>query len=459
MHLRYVSTQTSEKYFVLKKLTIFLIGCVIGSTTFSQSPTGLSIQDKQMRLNALLEELKLPTIETTDATKLISIIPAYRRWALQGAPSKNDTSGSDSAGTPLSLYPGFIERYARASPTKIEIIQQPRTILEQTGTVSLPAGNPDTLLVRYSSTTTWADVFPSVADIHDQAKAFIDSGLTIPATAFICGKELNQVESAKRATQLANCIMRDGKPYRTGRFFEGFKTQFSFGQNPQIEQGISVVGTAAATSNYSVSGEVDFDPKTLFLNGTDWENSYEAVKAYDPDGKLQLMEEFQRRIRHACGPSSDGKIDDRLSLCAKRLSGLTPRQMLGAVLIPQFSEVIKNQFDFVKQGDLLIAAPYPTKNLSDLTFTIDLSRLIPSSKQRQDALKMLTDLKKDTAAKAKTDKLKQDAVIVAKGVADERSDVVTLFADFASEPEKLAVNDDWYETFRSALLRVLTDSQ
>ena len=398
-------------------------------------------------MNALLSQLKLPEIATPlDITRLISDIPKYKDWA--GTKPPEDKVALAPNGAARITYPKTIERYFQASPSKVELLQQPKTILVQQGTSSIPVMNPDAFLVRYSVGTTWASVFPSVADIHDQIKSFQTAKFKVLGnTELLCGDKAD-------STKLVDCVMQTGTSNRFVRLAGGFKTQFNYGQSPQIQQNINVGGTPAANENYSLSGEIDFDPKTLFLNGTDWNNAYNSALAYN-DSTLadNALTEFHHRVAVRCKLNKDANV--LTTECIRRVSGLTPKQMAAAVLIPQISASIKNQFDFIKQGGLLVAAPFPTNSLYDITLTVDPSRLFPSAKQRQDALNALAELQKTLDEQKKLhepDASKGDA---AKGSqTDPKAEVLKLYASFASEPEELD-KGSWYEEFRNALSQAL----
>jgi hypothetical protein len=61
-----------------------------------------------------------------------------------------------------------------------------------------------------------------------------------------------------------------------------------------------------------------------------------------------------------------------------------------AAVVPTVALIEKTNFDFVANNGLLIANPFPSKRLADLTFSLDLTRLVPNAKARQDALTALT---------------------------------------------------------------------
>lgn len=64
---------------------------------------------------------------------------------------------------------------------------------------------------------------------------------------------------------------------------------------------------------------------------------------------------------------------------------------------PGFNDTIRNNFDFLKQGGFLVAPPIPTPRLQDVIFTLDLSKLVPSAKNRSDAIDLLVSLRKPIA--------------------------------------------------------------
>ena len=408
---------------------VVLILVFISSAVRASGAIGLYADDDELErreqvLRLLLSDLGLPAIRTFDEETLVALRHKVHDWTL----NEIQTLGEKNEVHPVDTYPEFYERVLRSSVSKFELTQQPRTVLIQSGSTVVPAPNPDSVLFRYSISTTYAELIPSVADVQAQADAMSKYGLS---TKPICGS----LGFAPVREKSVNCIVRLGTANRFGRALSGVKGTFNYGQNPQVQQSLIVAGTAAAQKNFSLSGQVDFDPKNLFLSGTDWNTAYSTSKTYGSGMELAMRQTIKRKCNLV------GKDDATLvnnAACARKLAGPTGWQLAAVLLIPQTSYQLKNQFDFIKQNGVLIAAPFPTNSLTDVTFSLDLTRIFSSAKSRTDALAALA------AFKTPVGKTKSDA----------KANVEKLYFELMTGPAKRIEDKDWYEGFLKAIVNV-----
>jgi hypothetical protein len=93
----------------------------------------------------------------------------------------------------------------------------------------------------------------------------------------------------------------------------------------------------AVFPHYGKGGEIDFDPKNLFIRPADWKTLADAVQKV-----------------------SQGYRDDMTTL---------PQPKWLEAFIPQFQYKRIGQFDFIKNTGVLIPNPFPESGLNTYTFT------------------------------------------------------------------------------------------
>jgi hypothetical protein len=93
-----------------------------------------------------------------------------------------------------------------------------------------------------------------------------------------------------------------------------------------------------------------------------------------------------------------------------------------ATLIPTFQFKKESQFDFIKQGgNVFVPAAFPEPSLNTFSFTFDLRRPIPSTKDRTDALNAMAAIYNRKAATNPPPK-------------DPKTEVLKNYIDFAINP-------------------------
>ena len=374
------------------------------------------------RLRLLADDVGLPLSDGADLLDL-NAYTTYRKsvhdWVQKKEEAPKDGTRTDAATKRFasSLLPSFGEKLLRSTQLQSELIQQPNTVLIQDSTTGIvkPQQNPDHWLLRLSAITTYGAFVSTPEDISNKAATLKAAGIEMDGR-MLCGGS---------PSRLKDCFLRIGPMNRMSRFIAASKVTFTYGQNPVVFQSIAVPSYAAA-KNLSVSGKIEFDPKSVFISGTDWSTASETAKIFGKDGLSSLNSAAGKRC---------GLLAQAADLaCSSKLAGPSTGKALLESLVPQLSLALRNQFDFVKSGGTLVQAPFPTAKLWDITVTTDLSHLIPSPKMRADGVKAWLALKN---AKQPED--------------DMRSAAGSMAIDLATDPDR--VNDDvWYQKFRALLL-------
>jgi hypothetical protein len=145
-----------------------------------------------------------------------------------------------------------------------------------------------------------------------------------------------------------------------------------------------VVKAGPFPSDYDKAGEIDFDPTQIFNLGSNWKNAATAladVKIWNDAGDPN----------NPCFRTEKKKdyLPPHPQDCVQRYSGFKSgsqrkESFIGflAVALPTFKYLRQTQFDFLKSGGVLTAAPFPEPALNSYTFTWDLRRRITPTKER-----------------------------------------------------------------------------
>ncbi len=132
----------------------------------------------------------------------------------------------------------------------------------------------------------------------------------------------------------------------------------------------------------TVAGQIDFDPTPLFITATNYKdslNNLADINVAVPKEEDCFVRDTRPDHEHCRRKLSSAKITGNVS---------QKREHWDAVLqvaIPKFQFKRITQFDFVKNGGILIPAPFPEAALNNYTFTWDLRRVIAPTKTRLDA--------------------------------------------------------------------------
>ncbi len=254
-------------------------------------------------------------------------------------------------------------RFSRAFEYDFQRVEQPAYLITGTGTL---APNPEHYLNEHTLKFQFSEVFPSASTL---ATAF-KSACTLAKNAYDC---TYQPERADRVRRIAS----SGGVWQRG--LSGVTLTVNLSERTALQQGI-VVANPSFANHYQVTGGVNFDPSQLFLNGTNWSKAAAAFS----DAHAVCDDRKQ-----------DGKDSDRPRNCVADVS--RPRLAAGyaeshrlataflAAVVPTISFKRVSQFDFVKNGGVLVPAPFLENAQTQLTFKWDLKKAIPSTSMMLDA--------------------------------------------------------------------------
>lgn len=400
------------------------------SITLKSNPPAL-VQEKlaQRREMArdLLRVLGLEGYPPLDPEHARELVGKMREWAVLGTQIKPEPS--ESSDVPKGLYPNQWERWGRFHQIKIEGTEQPKTIVVQQGGIPTPIVNPDRALYKFSLTVKPSEFFPTSADVSAQLQAFKDAGNTqVGKGEFaLCKPDVSRPPSS--SGDLVGCLSKTRRKDVFYRGISGLSGILSGGRNPQLQQGLLVdPGSAAAKRNFQFSGQVDWDPTTLFPTGSDWRNAQSSAAFYK-DGAQQ----FTTAVRKRCGLITGDSKEPLPMECLPKLAGPNRGTFVLAALLPQVEYKVQTQFDFIKSGGGFIAAPFPEGHLWYVSFTTDLRKAIVPMKARTDALAVLrpkAEVNKDKAA------------------------LILAYSEMSVTPQ-LLLDDKWFDNFQQTVATVL----
>jgi hypothetical protein len=274
------------------------------------------------------------------------------------------TDKTSLAVTHECLQPWELERkarFARAFQYQLGLQEQPGTATIQNGSAVQFIPNPEHYLVKHSLTFQFSELFLTSSDFASALKTFSDThsgkGLDLE---YLCGDK-----------SALDCVASSGSWWR--RSISGVKVAFSLSERTRVVSGI-VVPAGPFPSDYDKAGEIDFDPTPIFITGSSWKTAAAALAGIKGAGR------DDKRLPGCFRP---GVAQDVYQECIK-LYGGSKSGWVGflAVALPKFTYLRQTQFDFLKNGGVLIPAPFPESGLNSYTFIWDLKRLIAPAKER-----------------------------------------------------------------------------
>ncbi len=176
----------------------------------------------------------------------------------------------------------------------------------------------------------------------------------------------------------------------SGTFLSAGKVVFAASQRDDVQQGI-YISSLPVSQSWGWNGEVDFDPASLFVTSANWKTAV-AVLGKGADGtprRFLLDKSDATRCFLPSDPSDPPLGKDALQFCEEefakaRMNPLKRGFWWGAstVLIPTIQFKVLSQFEFLKQGGVLIANPNLQTLLKSVSVTWDLRRCVPSTADR-----------------------------------------------------------------------------
>jgi hypothetical protein len=347
------------------------------------------------------------------------------------------------------LRPTIPGRFARMFQVVEKQQQLPGTIVATPAGSSdkpQPVHNPQGYLFSHQLATKPSELFLSSADLLSIYKTY---GKFFPDNQKPADDQLDKHLHECSGSDRFQCLARNRKKDLWSRLFSGFTLTFGAAQRNHFQQGTLFNSQTFPDLDYTFTGQLDFDPTSLFVTSTDWTNAAGSlISLKRPDlAKIELQKLCQGY--KWSGVSLDGAslktltITNELLGCIKSLDRRlgTPAHVW-AFLIPTVMVKKESQFDFVKNnGGLLIPAPFPQPTLNTFSFTFDLRRLVPSIKERTDAFSAFID----TFNAAKPKPTGGSTATTSMPDVDAKYQVVSDYLDLVNDPGILA--DD--EHFRN----------
>ena len=382
-----------------KRLAVWLCATlqIMGGTVFAQQldPARAKLMDQRLEIaEQYLVAAGIEPPEQLDLAHLPQLRAEFERFLIDSSQqpltavnvetdSNGSASGSGVKAAPTLLeylHPSPWNRFLRLQQFKAEALEQTKTVFVQTPgqPKPVPTLNPDHVLWKYSLSFNFSELSLSSADlatIHGAYNKYAGDGKN-PVLA------VSQSQDCKNPAEFVRCMRRVRAQDFFWRAVSGFNATLSYGQSPRVQQNIFIApDTSVAKALHLYSGQIDFDPKSLFPSGTDWDNATKSLDAFVINKKAA--------IGNPCHVDVD---------CLRRLAAPPAKWAVVSAFVPTFTFKVQTQFDFVKNtGGEFIRSPFPEGHLWSLAFTADLRRAIPSLKARTDALSALKILNASSA--------------------------------------------------------------
>ena len=285
-----------------------------------------------------------------------------------------------------SLEPSPGGRFWRAWQYQYQFSEQPAfTAVLLNGSTQIVA-NPEKYLNQHTFTFQFSELFPNTSNLASVLEAL-----------YAVEPDVNKATKTVRLdNQLCHgkspieCLVSGGNVWE--RLLSAATVNFSLSERDEVQQGV-LLTSFPSSQHYGPAGEVDFDPASLFVTGTNWQTAVASLKGIRLDTGQFFGDDEASCFVKPKDPTAKtlstykGCVKEfaRPRLAASMEQGVWTR--IGAVLIPKFQFKATSQFDYLKNGGVLISEPGLQKSLKSYTFTWDLKRVFPSTADRIAAAK------------------------------------------------------------------------
>ena len=340
------------------------------------------------------------------------------------------------------LLPSRRERWGfLANGSSFTVTQQPGTVFYSQGTSSAPLEkpNPDKWLYQASVSQAWSSLFLSSGDMAGAVKAFGDS-VGAPKDALVAAGPC-QTDN-KWETLL--CLRQGRRRDRMARTLSAFSGTLTYNRLAQI------ISSALVTDQNRLNqfgGEAVFTPSKLFVSADDWSNTEAVAEYYGPT----YVKDFDRQVKQRCGnsinpqqinePAQNVSVNTpgNLAQCVRSISGSKGiGERFLASILPSVDVKVQTQADLVAKSGVLVQAAYPTPLLLTVKASVDLSRLLPSAKDRATAYAMLSKLDRAMKSAQQNDLLERadDTLksLESSGRSIDEKDVSVILSAFRTLP-------------------------
>lgn len=281
-----------------------------------------------------------------------------------------------------NFQPSVKEKVLRSWQYQFQLQEQPAFIVANSGGATSTLPNPNKWLQEHSITLTLSELFPKVTDLPDLVGAAYDMHHYNNPTDAIVRLNTDICQSKDKL----KCLVRGGD-FSAGNFFErlfsGASVTFSESQRDRFEQGMIV--SLSTSQSWAFGYVINFNPASLFVTSANWAKVSTVLSKRHIDFGGVTGEEKNCIV-------TDSPVKDRTAIgeCEElfarpRLYGSNQQSFwtsVAAVMIPSFKMQAQSQFDFLKQGGILVQSPLLQRTLKNLTFTWDLGRLLPGTSDK-----------------------------------------------------------------------------
>lgn len=292
-----------------------------------------------------------------------------------------------------SFEPSRGQRFLRAWQYQFEFDEQPLFVVATSNGSTQIVQNPEKYLKQDTIGFQFSELFPNTANLASIVGAIYSSSV-------VPNKEQKQIlleTSLCGNAQLIRCLASGGSGFSNfmERFLSATTVNFSLAERNEIQQGI-VVQNLPASLHYGPAGEVDFDPASFFINGSSWKSAVGALKGMNVSVASPPSFENNCFVKNGGTPTQDNPAqeDETRRRCATEFGA--PRfapsighgkwTYFGALLIPKFQFKAVSQFDYIKNGGVLVSFPGLQRSLKNYSFTWNFRQAIASTSDRLAAL-------------------------------------------------------------------------
>lgn len=281
-----------------------------------------------------------------------------------------------------SLWLPIPQRIARLFQYEYKLTETPGTV--QVGSEFIQ--NPQDELHQHTISLKFAELFPDRLTMFKRGSDYLKKNPTATAHGV---RDL--AEAVCDDDALITCMTKGGNWFK--RAWMGTTISLSLSQRSLVQQQILIDPTFA--KKYQFTGGFVFDPAKIFPSVSSWRAMFDEVARIDKAIALMGAQDVDK-------------------------DGARPWNHRWSVIFPKVEFKILTQFDFVKVSGVLVEAPFPERALNTWTFTWDLSRLIPDTRNRVDEKAIFETFAMIKETMGKPDEWKKNCVIQKAGEAYER---------------------------------------
>lgn len=271
-----------------------------------------------------------------------------------------------------SFEPTIGGRIARSFQYQYQIGEQFRTVVAGSGSTAQFLQNPEHYLNQHSLKFQFSELFWSTSDLDSAIQQIIAERPTL------AGKPV-QLQMCNPKIEVVRCLASGESLWK--RAFSGLTLTASLSERQGVQLGTGFAPEGSFADHYGVTGQIDFDPTTMFVNATSWKEAAGAIQ------KIEIVPPMSKNLdddQQGCFFQKTNWNHQQEDRCIQRLSKATSRASanrgarddLFELMIPTFQFKRLSQFDFVKSGIVLVPAKFPESALNNYSLTWDFRRVI-----------------------------------------------------------------------------------